>query len=138
MTDDEPDTGEKTDHLATGSGRLVDGISNITEGMSHIKLFLIQWRSDHPYFRFLLDLVVGGAVLTVLGRVAKVSYEFFFGRVVVAGNDLGTATTPLPLGLSVNLLFILWLVTSYVGFIRLVRLRQRISELENQSENPGS
>jgi len=138
MTDDEPDAGEDTNHLATGSGRLVDGISNIIEGMRHIKLFLKQWRAMHPYIRFILDLVIGGVILSGLGRVAKVAYEFFFGRVVVAGNDLGTATTPLPLGLSVNILFILWLVTAYVGFIRLVRLRQRVAELENQSENTST
>ncbi|MFC7043622.1 hypothetical protein [Halonotius sp. GCM10025705] len=138
MTDDEPDAGEETNHLATGSGRLVDGISNIIEGMRHIKLFLKQWRARHTYIRFILDLVIGGVILSGLGRVAKVAYEFFFGRVVVAGNDLGTATTPLPLGLSVNILFILWLVTAYVGFIRLVRLRQRVVELENQSENTSS
>jgi uncharacterized integral membrane protein len=138
MTDDEPDSGEETNHLATGSGRLVDGVSNIMEGMRHIKLFFKQWRAKHPYVRFILDLVVGGVILSGLGRVAKIAYEFFFGRVVVAGNDLGTATTPLPLGLSVNILFILWLVTAYVGFIRLVRLRQRVVELENQSKNTST
>jgi hypothetical protein len=135
MTDDEPDAGEETNHLATGSGRLVDGISNIIEGMRHIKLYFKRWRGRHPYIRFILDLVIGAVILSGLGRVAKVAYEFFFGRVVVAGNDVGTATTPLPLGLSVNILFILWLVTAYVGFIKLVRLRQRIVKLENQSEN---
>jgi len=138
MTDDEPDTGEETNHLATGSGRLVDGISHIIDGMNHIKLFLKQWRSKHPYIRFVLDLLVGSVVLYVIGRVAKVGYEFFFGKIVVAGNDVGTATTPLPLGLSVNILFILWLVTAYVGFVRLVQLRQRIVELENQLENPDA
>lgn len=135
MTDDKPDNGEKSNHLATGSGRFVDGISNIIEGMSHIKLFLKDWRADHPYIRFILDLVVGGVILSGLGRIAKIAYEFFFGRVIVAGNDVGTATTPLPLGLSVNILFILWLVTAYIGFIRIVRLRQRVVELEDQVEN---
>ncbi|MDS0260883.1 hypothetical protein NDI56_15870 [Haloarcula sp. S1CR25-12] len=132
MTGDESEK-DPSEHLATGSGQVVDGISDTSTGLKNIGVSVWEWFGNHPVVRWFVGLLLGWFVMQGVLEFTGTVYQFFFTRVTPVTGDINVRTTPLPLGLSINILFFLWLVTTYAAVARIIRLRQRIEELEQQA-----
>ncbi|TKX64177.1 hypothetical protein [Halorubrum sp. GN12_10-3_MGM] len=86
----------------------------------------------HAFIQTILLLPITVAVgPDVLGLISS-SLNFFFGQLVFLGNDAQTRTHPLPLGFSLNVVYILWFLTAVVGFVQIKSLQDRIKKLENK------
>jgi len=68
----------------------------------------------------------------VMGAISW-SLDFFFGQLVILGNDAQTRTHLLPLGFSLNVIYMLWFITAVLGFVRVKALQSRIEQLENMA-----
>jgi hypothetical protein len=85
----------------------------------------------HAFTQTILLIPITVAVGPIVMGTISSSLDFFFGRLVILGNDAQTRTHPLPLGFSLNVLYILWFITTVVGFVRMKSLQSRIEQLEN-------
>lgn len=118
--------------LRTGSDNVVGGVSKLGTGVQQVGLSAWQWLDRHPIIKWVVSVAVGLVVSQAMLQAAGWLYAYFFGRMVPIGGDVSVTTTPLPLGLSVNVLFFLWVSTVWVATVRIVRLRQRVEQLEEE------
>lgn len=132
MSDETPESEESTQHLREASDSLNEGISNISRFGSHTFSWLLAWSEEHPVVSWLVGIpaswLIMKGILTVAGRF----YHYFFGNNVVASMDIQVQTHPLPLGLSLNILFVLLLLTSFSAYRQIAILRRRIDQLEQE------
>lgn len=121
---------ESTQYLKEASDSFVEASSNVSRTAEYTTKGIWRWFGNHPIIRWLVLLPSGYLITQGLLEFAGWFYVYFFGGNVIATRDIQVQTHPLPLGFSLNLLFLLWFVAVIIGYQRLIRLRQDIEELE--------
>lgn len=136
MADDETEANEDypSEHLKRGSNQVSGGLLQLSSGIENIFKSIWTWFGDNPALKWLVLLPIGTALGNYLVEKALNLYVYYFGQNVVASTDIQVQTFPLPLGLSVRILFISWFLSITIIFIKFVELRKRVEQLEKGNE----
>lgn len=132
MSDDDTKDGSSSDHLREASDSLVEGASSMSQFWTHLYDWAWAWSEEHPLLTWILALPVSWYFTQGMLRVAGDLYSYAFGNNVVASTDLQVQTHPLPVGFSLNLLYVALILALSVSHNRIATLRRRIEELENE------
>jgi hypothetical protein len=132
MSDKTPEGEDSTEHLAKASDSLNDGISNMSQFVAHAFCWLLSWSEDHPVLSWLVGIPASWLIMRGILATTDWFYTYFFGNNVAASTDIQVQTHPLPLGLSLNILFVLLLLVSLWAYRKIAILRQRINHLEQE------
>lgn len=137
MSDETEDEGgtNPSEKLRSSSDQLIEGIENVYIGVSGVLWSTWELAGETKYIQWIrevLVLAIGGVILWILTRAANRLLTWAYGNNVVAGRDIEVQTTLLPLGVSIDLLFLVLLGVSALGYWRVVKLRQRVNQLEDE------
>lgn len=122
---------EKSDHLRNASDSLLEGSSNLSKATEHVYRWLNKWMKDHPFLKWIIGLPIAYYLTQIMLEIGGLFFRYFFGRLVPIQNDVSVATHPLPVGFSLNVLYLLWLISAFFAFRRFITLRKRIERLED-------
>ena len=124
---------KQTQRQRTASDYLFQTFIGATKFLALSLGWIWHWfERRHAFIQTLLLLPITVAVGPVVLGLISSSLDFFFGRLVTLGNDAQTRTHPLPLGFSLNVIYILWFLTAVVGFVQIKSLQNRIKKLEDK------
>jgi len=132
MSDQNPESEESTEHLQEASDSLNEGISNISRSGKHTFNGILARSDDHPIITWLVGIPASWLIMNGILTFSGWFYNYFFGSNVVASTDIQVQTHPLPLGFSLNLLFVVLLLISFWAYRRISLLRARIDRLEKE------
>jgi hypothetical protein len=127
----EPDGEKDVDYIKATSDSLRDGVAEILSAFIYAIRGFWEWSDNHPFLRLLILAPVSAIVSSAVFRVLGSLYSLFYGSAVPISSDIMLQTLPLPVGLSIYLLFTLWLLTTVTAYLRLVELRERVDEIES-------
>lgn len=131
MTDDDPttDTGH-AEHLRRASDSTLTALTELVSASRNGVKAVSLWFEQHP----LLGLIISAPISAIISKaVFDVFYwlnTIFFRPTVTVTNDIRLGTLPFPVGVTIYLLFTLWVFTVLVGYLRVANLRQRVEDLE--------
>lgn len=130
MTDKNPGNKNSSEYRREASNSLLGIISNTSELGKHLYEGLLAWSEENPILSKLIAIPVIYLVTEILLTIFGYFYNYFFANNVVASMDIQVQTHPLPIGLSLNILFVLLLFATFLIYLRIATLRRRIEELE--------
>lgn len=130
----EPNEETPSEHLRKASDSGLDTASNLGRTIVHLSRWIRSWLERHWVIKWIGGgLALSGitwVVIQFLGRI----YDYYFGMTGVIGRDLIVQTHPLPVGFSLQVLFILFVILGAVGYFRIASLRRRVEALEDKQE----
>lgn len=122
-------------HLEEAVSSFMSGLSGLTTGVVHTIKWGWKWLEEqHPLTQIIVAIPVTWVVQHSLGMVSGVVHSTFFEGLVVIERDIALQTLPIPVGLSIYLLFVLWLITAVSAYSRIVALKKRIRKIESEVE----
>lgn len=129
---EKPDTEDRnpSEHLREASNSLLNALSSFSSTVENLLRWLWFWFEDHPVVRWFVLLPIGWIVIQGLLEFVGRFSIFFFGAVIPTSRDIQVETHPIPIGLSLNILFLLWILTTFAAYRRIAILRRRIEILE--------
>lgn len=117
----------------TASDHLYQTFINATKFFALSIAWMLHWfERRHAIIQTILLIPITVAIGPLVMGAISSSLDFFFGQLVYLGNDAQTRTHLLPLGFSLNIIYILWFITAVVGFVQVKSLQNRIEQLENR------
>ena len=125
------DENPSSEPLKDASDSFLEGISGVLSGFVYLIRAFWVWTEDHPFLRLIIlapvSAFVSKAIFNLIGRI----HSSFYGQAVPIQSDIMLQTLPLPVGLSIYLLFTLWLLTTVTAYIRIAELRERVDAIES-------
>lgn len=129
-----PDHEESEEYLRIASDSMRDAVPELGRAVKYtVKGFRIRSR-EHPVLRGMVVALISSIFVKFAFRVFGVFYTTFYGNNVVVSTDLRVQTLPFPIGLSIYLLFTLWLLTTFSVYLRLADMREKIEQLESEKK----
>lgn len=119
------------DYMKKASDSLREGVSGILTASIYAVRGFWERLDNHPILRWVVLATAGAIVSKAIFNAVGFLSTFFYGSTVPISNDIMLQTLPLPVGLSIYLLFTLWLLTTVSAYLRLAELRERIDDLES-------
>lgn len=126
-----PDESQSSKHLKAASDSFRNGITGVFSGLVHLLRGFREWLNTHPLLGLLILAPISAIIADWIFRTIGAFYTLFYGKTAVISNDLLLTTLPIPVGLSIYILFTLWLLTTVFAYLRLSDLRERVEELES-------
>lgn len=122
-------------NLKKGSNSVLEGLNHLKEGLNHYRNSLAIWFEQHWLIKngilFLVSAMVGPILVQLINRIQI----YFFGAVVPISRDVQVEIFPVPIGFTLWIFSIAFVLLSLQAYFRFVSLRQRIEELENNIDN---
>jgi hypothetical protein len=116
--------------IEQASDDILEGFQKLSDGVSGLVVFLVDWTKRHPVLKWLVlapvSTVIGGFILFILEKF----YSYFFGQNVPIGNDIEVETFPLPIGLTLWLLTTVIILQLLVISLKFVSIRKNIESIE--------
>ena len=130
MSDD-----ELSENVKKGSNSVIVGFCHLKEGLNHYVSSLSIWFEQHPWIKNGIMIGVSAIVGPILLRILTQIQIFLFGAVVPISRDVRVEIFPAPVGFTLWILSIGFVLLSLQAYFRFVSLRQRIEELERNVDD---
>lgn len=130
MSDD-----EVSENVKKGSNSVIEGFYHLKQGVDHYVRSLSIWFEQHPWIKNGIMIVVSVIVGPVLLRILNQIQVYLFGAVVPIGRDISVEIFPVPIGFTLWILSVSFILITLQAYFRFVSLRQRVEELENDQDN---
>jgi hypothetical protein len=130
MSDDDP-----SESIKKGSNSVIAGFYHLKEGLNHYVSSLGSWFEQHPWIKNGIMLVVSATVGPVLLRVLTQIQIYLFGAVVPISRDVRVEIFPAPIGFTLWIFSIGFILLSLQAYFRFVSFRQRIEALEKNHDD---
>jgi len=124
-----------SENFEKGSNSVVEGLYHLKEGLNHYESSLNIWFEQHPWIKNGILLVVSAIVGPVLVQILTRIQIYLFGAVVPISRDVRVETFPAPIGFTLWILSIGFVLLSLQAYFRFVSMRQRIEEIEKNLDN---
>lgn len=129
MTDE-----EFSENVEKGSDNLIEAFRRFRYGLYHISRSVTIWFDHHPLLKWvILALLSTGTGIVAVEIISKL-HSYFFGAIVPIQRDATVSVFPAPIGFTLWLFSVLFILYVLASYFRFVALRQRIDELEERVE----
>ena len=105
------------------------------EGLNHYVSSLGVWFEQHPWIKNGILLVISAIVGPVFVQILSQMQIYLFGAIVPISRDVRVEIFPAPIGVTLWILSISFVLLSLQAYFRFISFRNRIEELENHLDN---
>ena len=130
MSDD-----EFSENVKKGSDSVREGFYHLKEGLNHYVSSLGVWFEQHPWIKNGILLVISAIVGPVFVQILSQMQIYLFGAIVPISRDVRVEIFPAPIGVTLWILSISFVLLSLQAYFRFISFRNRIEELENHLDN---
>ncbi|MDR5672468.1 hypothetical protein RH858_04800, partial [Halalkaliarchaeum sp. AArc-GB] len=121
-------------NIKKGSDNLIEAFTRLREGVHYLSRSLSIWFDRHPVLKWII-LAPASAIIGGLGiRLLTGVYVYFFGATVPISRDVKVEVFPAPIGFTLWVLLFAFVLFVLLAYFRFVTLRQRLDELEKQTQ----
>ena len=127
MSDD-----DSMNSLRQGSDDVIDGFRQLASGSKQISASIASWFDAHPILKWVIITPVSAFVGNLAIQLISAVHAYFYRATVPISRDIKLEVFPLPVGFSLWILTVAFVLLSISVYFRIVTLRQRIEDLEKK------
>lgn len=133
MTKNENKDSESNGDLKNSADSFVTGIFGMLSAIWYFLKWLgTEYRDAHPIIQLAIGILITPILIEVLSTFSAAFHAMFWSKLVLINRDVLIQILPIPVGMSIYLLFLLWFLSSMSAYAEVSSLRQRVNELENK------
>jgi len=119
-----------SESIKEGSNSVIEGFNHLKEGLNHYRDSLSIWFEQHWLIKNGILLLISAMVGPILVQLINRIQIYFFGAVVPINRDIQVEIFPVPIGFTLWIFSIVFILLSLRAYFRFISLRQRIEEIE--------
>jgi len=124
-----------SESVKKGSDDLIEASRRIGSGIRYIFQSVSIWFDHHPKLNWIILAPLSAGIGRVAIEIISWFHIYFFGAIVPIQRDIAVAVFPAPIGFTLGVLSVFFILYVLVSYFKFIALRQRIDELETQIED---
>jgi predicted lysophospholipase L1 biosynthesis ABC-type transport system permease subunit len=117
------------------SDNLIEASRRFRSGLHYMSRSLSIWFDDHSKLKWIILTLLSSIIGRVAIEMISWFHIYFFGAIVPIQRDVTVSVFPAPIGFTLWVLSVLFILYVLASYFRFVALRQRLDELETQIED---
>lgn len=130
MTDE-----DVSESVKKGSNNLIEASRRFINGIYYISCSVSIWFDHHPKLKWVILAPLSAGIGRIGIEIISWFHIYFFGAIVPMERDVTVAVFPAPIGLTLWVLSVFFILYVLASYFRFVTLRQRLDKLETQIED---